>query len=275
MSQTRSATLATGGRAGQNSRLDIKVTGETKYYYMLIHSAGDDNGSFILTANRLDHPQGRLAPDITATYELLNTFGIQWLEPAKTHDSLVAPIGGYHIQRRSLPNGSWGATTIKTAGQLSHSWPALTPAQSYEVRVRPYHSNEHPNKTYRWGYATLYTDDCAISGTDRCSLAVNTSESGRINYTTGEDIDGYTVRLTSGRTYVIRANGRPTRAGTLVDPYLKLFKNEATVASNNNGGKGLNSKLTYTPTSTGDYLIQVSSSVTGEHGTYRVKVTEK
>ena len=37
---------------------------------------------------------------------------------------------------------------------------------------------------------------------------------------------------------------------------------------------GFNSKLTYTPTSTGDYKIVVSSAV-DERGTYRVKVKQK
>ena len=43
-------TLATGGGVqDKNSRLDIKVTGETRYYYMLIHRGAGDNGSFTLT----------------------------------------------------------------------------------------------------------------------------------------------------------------------------------------------------------------------------------
>ena len=280
VSQTGTGTEATSGGTGQNSRLDIKVLeagDQGQYYHLLVHSADNDNGSYTVTVNRLDWPQGRLAPDITLTNELLNTFGIQWLEPAKTHNDISAPISGYHIQRRSLPNGSWGATTVKTAGQLSHSWPGLTPGLSYEVRVRSYHSNEHPNNTYRWGYATLYTDDCAISGTDTCSIAVNASKSGRINYTAGEDLDGYTVRLTSGRTYVIRANGKSNGAGSLVDPKLVLRRasDNSNVGNDNNGGQGLNAKLTYTPTSTEDYLIHVSSNVAGERGSYRVKVTEQ
>ena len=202
---------------------------------------------------------------------------MQWAEPAKTHNDISAPINGYHIQLRSLPNGSWGATTVKTAGQLSHSQAGLTPGLSYEVRVRSYHTDEHPNNTYRWGYATLYTDDCAISGTDACSIAVNASESGRINYTAGEDLDGYTVRLTSGRTYVIRANGKSNGAGSLVDPKLVLRRasDNSLIREDDDGGQGLNSKLTYTPTSTEDYNIVVSSAVDGERGTYRVKVTEQ
>ena len=207
VSQTRSETLATGGGAGQNSRLDIKVTGETKYYYMLIHSAGDDNGSFTLTANRLDHPQGRLAPDITVTYELLNTFGIQWLEPAKTQESLVAPISGYKLQHRSLPDGAWSNETTKSLSQLSHEYTGLTQGQSYEVRVRSYHP-DHPNNVHRWGYATVYADDCATSGSNTCDINVNQSKKGRIGY------DSYGSIPVGGR--IIRSATLAQRAVDLI-----------------------------------------------------------
>ena len=241
VSQTGSETLATGGGIGKNSRLDIKVTGETKYYYLLIHRGAGDNGSFTLTANRLDYPQGRLAPDITVTYELLSTSGIQWLEPAKTHNDISAPINGYHIQRRTLPNGSWGGTTIKTPGILTHSWPGQTPGQSHEIRVRSNHSDKGDN-THRWGYTTIYTDDCATTGTqtDACSILVNTSKKGRINYTTSTDTDAYNIRLTGGRTYVIRVNGKSTGAGSLVDPKLVLRRasDNSNVGNDNNGAGG-------------------------------------
>ena len=87
VSQTGSETLATGGGAGHNSRLEIKPIHETKYYYMLIHRAAGDNGSFTLTANRLDSPPGRLAPDITVDQENRNSVRISWTESQKTQNS--------------------------------------------------------------------------------------------------------------------------------------------------------------------------------------------
>ena len=82
--------------------------------------------------------------------------------------------------------------------------------------------------------------------------------------------------LVSGTTYVIKANGKPGN-NTLVDPYLTLrpIPYNLIIASDDNGGQGLDSKITYTPTNTGDFLIQVSSSVAGERGTYTVTVTEQ
>ena len=277
VSQTGPETLATGGGVGKNSRLDIKVTGETRYYYMLIHRGAGDKGSFTLTANRLDWPQGRLAPDITVDQENRNSVSISWTESKKTHNSLVAPETTYEIYSRTLPDGNWNYLTGRISpGNRTYEVAGLTAATAYEIRVRMVPIPGVDTQTYQYGYATVYTDDCATSGGNICSIDVNQSKKGRINYHATDDIDGYTVRLVSNRTYVIRVNGKSTNTGSLVDPTMKLDRNldDNTVADNNNGGTGLNSKITYTPTHTGDYNIVVSSAIDGR-GTYRVKVTEK
>ena len=105
---------------------------------------------------------------------------------------------------------------------------------------------------------------------------MNASERGRINYTTGQDTDTYTVRLTSARTYVKGQWGiHPCRhLGGFPNRIIVRLLEGNTVASNNNDGQGLNSKLTYAPTHTGDYNLKVLSLVTGEGGTYKVKVKQ-
>ena len=83
----------------------------------------------------------------------------------------MASISGYKVQCRTLPDGSSSAETNKPLSQLSHEYTGLTLDQSYKIRVRSYHSNEHPNNNYRWDYATVYADDCAVSGSSTCSIA--------------------------------------------------------------------------------------------------------
>ena len=238
---------------------------------------GDDGSYTVTVNNRLDWPDGRIEPEVEVTHVDQTTFRIEWTEPPKTQDSLVAPISCYKFQHRILPNGTWSPTINKDLTQLSHLHSGITQGQSYEVRVRASNTDEHPDNTYRWGYATIHADDCAASGSNTCDINVNQSKKGRINYNENEDLDGYTVLLTSGTTYVIRANGEPTQHGSLVDPKLVLRRSSgnSNVGNDNNGGQGLNAKLTYTPTSTEDYLIHVSSNVAGKRGTYTVKVTEK
>ena len=279
VSQTTSETLATGGGIGKNSRLDIKVTGETKYYYLLVHSGAGDNGRFTLTANRLDWPQGRLAPDITVDQENRNSVSISWTESKKTHNSLVAPETTYEIYSRTLPDGNWNYLTGRISpDNRTYEVTGLTAGTAYEIRVRMVPIPGVDTQTYQYGYATVYTDDCATSGSNACTINVNQAKKGRINYHATKDVDAFTIGLVSNRTYVIRVNGKSTNAGTLVDPTMilvRLLGGGNTVADNNNGGEGLNSKITYTPTHTGDYEIVVSSNITGERGSYRVKVKER
>ena len=277
VSQTGPETLATGGGVGKNSRLDIKVTGETRYYYMLIHRGTGDKGSFTLTANRLDWPQGRLAPDITVNQENRTSVSISWTESKKTHNSMVAPETTYEIDRRTLPEENWSSVARRISpSNRTYEVDGLTAGTAYEVRVRMVPIPGVDTHTYQYGYATVYPDDCAASGSNTCDINVNQSKKGRIGYDSYGDLDGYTVRLTSGTTYVIRANGKATNTGTLVDPYLELIRasDDSLIREDDDGGTGFNSKLTYTPTSTEDYNIVISSA-DDERGTYRVKVKQK
>ena len=115
VSQTGTGTEATGGGAGQNSRLDIKVIEAAdlgQYYHLLVHRADGDDGSYTVTVTRLDWPDGRRAPDITVVQENRNNVEISWTKSKKTHSSLVAPEGDYKIEYRTLSGGSWRSSGI-------------------------------------------------------------------------------------------------------------------------------------------------------------------
>ena len=92
VSQTSSETRATGGGAGENSRLDIKAK-ETGNYRLLVHRANGDNGTYTVTVTNLSWPDGRRAPDITVDQENRNNVQISWTKSKKTQSSLLAPPG--------------------------------------------------------------------------------------------------------------------------------------------------------------------------------------
>ena len=156
VSQTTSETLATGGGAGDNSRLKIKVTGETRYYYLLIHRADGDDGTYTVTVNNLAWPDGRRAPDITVDQENRNSVEISWTKSKKTHNSLVAPPGDYKIEYRRLSDTNWTSSGIVDKSDRAETISSLAANTTYEVRVRmiPPADSTH---IYRWGYARVYT----------------------------------------------------------------------------------------------------------------------
>ena len=156
VSQNSSETRATGGGAGENSRLDIKATGETKYYDLLVHRADGDNGTYTITVTNLSWPDGRRAPDITVDQENRNNVDISWTKSKKSQSSLLAPPGNYEIEYRTLSGGSWSYEGIVDKSDRAETISSLAANTAYEVRVRmiPPVDSKH---IYRWGYARVHT----------------------------------------------------------------------------------------------------------------------
>lgn len=86
--------------------------------------------------------------------------------------------------------------------------------------------------------------------------------------------DSFNVALTRGTRYQIDVEGADTNRGTLTDPYLRVFDSSGTLLRyDDDSGTGLNSQLTFTPTTTGNYTLQVAG-VGSRYGTYTLSVTQ-
>ena len=116
-----------------------------------------------------------------------------------------------------------------------------------------------------------YTQDTSTTG----SVAVGGTVTGEIE--TSGDRDWFAVELVAGRTYVIDLRGRPTGDGTLTDPYLRGVHdadgNLISGTTNDDGGTGYNSRLTFTATESGTYYIAAGAYSSGQ-GTYELGVSE-
>ena len=156
-SQTATETRATAGGIGQNSRLIVKPK-ETKYYFLLIHRANGDNGTYTATVNCIDYPQGRRAPDIFVDQENRNSVEITWTKPKKTYKHLSAPEDGYEIGYRVLSTETWSSFPgTSNSDQRTKTITGLARNTTYEVRVRMSTPPDRDNLTYQWGYAWVYT----------------------------------------------------------------------------------------------------------------------
>ena len=105
------------------------------------------------------------------------------------------------------------------------------------------------------------------------SVATNGSVSapGSVNgdIETDGDEDWFAVTLTEGREYQFALNGT-----TLSDPLLQLRDSTgALVTSNDDGGPGLNSLITYTATATGTFYL-VARAFSSQTGTYSLTVQD-
>ena len=116
-----------------------------------------------------------------------------------------------------------------------------------------------------------YTADTSTTG----SVTVGGTTTGEIG--SSGDRDWFAVDLVAGRTYVIDLRGRPTGDGTLSDPYLRGVHdadgNLISGTTNDDGGQGYNSRLTFTATESGTHYI-AAGAYSSRQGTYELEVTD-
>jgi subtilase family protein len=96
-------------------------------------------------------------------------------------------------------------------------------------------------------------------------IGIGQSATGTI---TRYDHDWFRTELTAGETIVIQARGYYTGGGTLIAPELLLYDaNSGYLGYDRYSGVGLDASLTYTPTTSGDFYIEVGglSSFTGSY----------
>ncbi|MVO18514.1 M10 family metallopeptidase [Parasedimentitalea huanghaiensis] len=85
------------------------------------------------------------------------------------------------------------------------------------------------------------------------------------------DRDWVAISLTAGEIYNINLTGTAGGGGTLSDPYLRLYNSSGTlIGSNDDGGPGLDSLLSYTATSSGTYYIAAGGYADNRSGTYQI-----
>ncbi len=113
-------------------------------------------------------------------------------------------------------------------------------------------------------------DDFADGPDTAGEVAVGGSVTGEIG--TAGDEDWFAVTLQAGQGYAIDVEGSDTGGGTLMDPYALLYDADGNVvAQDDDGGQGFNSRILFTPDTTGQYYAAAASF--GEAtGTYTLSV---
>jgi hypothetical protein len=120
------------------------------------------------------------------------------------------------------------------------------------------------------------TDDFANSLTDGTHpfgvLGATGAATGTLERT--GDHDWFRVQLVAGTSYVINLQGQHTGAGTLQDPYLRVYNSTGGFVAEDDdvGGGNLDSRLTFSPTTTGTYYLDAGAFADSYTGTYRISV---
>ena len=116
------------------------------------------------------------------------------------------------------------------------------------------------------------SSDAAPNTSTSYSISAGNTFSGTLSYRGDRDWVGIT--LTAGNNYVFDLTGQQSGDGTLIDPYFRLFSSNGTLLTyNDDGGNNLESRITYTATTTGTYYLSAGSYGDGYRGTYQISST--
>ena len=158
-------------------------------------------------------------------------------------------------------------------GGIYNSRVTFTAAEdaTYYVAAGAYRSR---GGTYRLSVRDV-TDDFAPGTGTTGEVAVGGTARGEIELR--GDRDWFAVTLEADRVYQIDLGGRSTSAGTLSDPHLRgVYDADGDLIAytmNNNGGEGLNSRVTFVATEDATYYV-AAGAWGGRTGTYTLSVRD-
>lgn len=106
------------------------------------------------------------------------------------------------------------------------------------------------------------------------ALTLGTAQAGEIGLPGDRDV--FKVSLETGKVYQVSVGGLAGHAGTLVDPYLRIFDSAGHLVDfDNNGGAGNDAQMYFAPGATGTYYIEASSNNDHGMGSYSVNVVQR
>ncbi|KOR31627.1 hypothetical protein TI05_12395, partial [Achromatium sp. WMS3] len=155
-------------------------------------------------------------------------------------------------------------------GRNSHLTFTATEAGNYFIAAGAYSSN---TGTYRLNVTTPAPDEFTADTSTTGQVTIGTAINAEIN--SAGDQDWFRIALDADQQITIDLEGSPTNQGTLADTLLSgIYDNTGTLldnTTNDDGGTGRNSHLTFTATEAGNYFI-AASAYSSNTGTYRLNV---
>ena len=190
-------------------------------------------------------------------------------------------VGLYSVNNYILHTENDGGGTGGNS-QFTFTVPTDASITIFNVAVGAYGDDDRG--TYRVSVKDVtdtFTDDFTTSRDTTGVVDVEGSVTGEIE--SPGDLDWFAVDLTGGTTYQIDLKGLGTRDGTLWDTYLvgvynssgsRIYDMAGDRITDDDGGEGVNSRVTFTPTATGTHYVS-AGGIGSETGTYTLSVSVK
>lgn len=281
---------------GYNSQVELTAY-STGTYYVAAGAFGSNTGTYTVSVTDLGgdsddfsadtNSQGTVAVDGSHTGTIEESGDQDWfavsltsgntyqidLEGSPTNQGTLSDtyLRGIYDSTGSLVFG----TSNDDAGTGANSQLEYTASSTgtYYIAAGAFGSG---TGTYRLsvtgvGSSDDYSDDTSTSG----SLSAGSHTFGEIE--DSYDQDWFAVSLVAGHEYQIDLEGGSSSAGTLPDTYLRGIHDSSgnliSGTTNDDGGTGYNSAVSYTAPSSGTYYIAASAYGSGT-GTYRLSLSD-
>ena len=281
------------GGIGLNSSLQYSAT-QSGTYYIAATGYGDGTGGYELTFQSNGSDVGNTvntATSITAGTPVNSTIDFSndsdWfaitlnagtrytidLKGASSSDGTLSDpvLGLYDSTGSFLESNDDGGTALNS--QLTYTAPT---SGTYYISANAYGDTTGSYQLLVSGEAGTgqQTDLIAGNVSTTTSITTDIDVAGLIDFH-GDD-DWYQVQLIAGNDYNISLSGISSDKGTLFDPNLKIYDNNGQlITGDDDGGVGLDSSLTFSPTSTGNYFVSASAYADATYtatGTYTLAV---
>ncbi len=259
------------GGGGLNALITYKpLTSGT--YYLNASSADNSSGAYNVSVNDSDTTApavSTFSPTDAATNVAINSNIVLTFNEAIQRGS--GTIGIHRDSATGTLMESYNAATDTAHLAISGNTLTINPAANFA-------SNTHYFVTFggdtiqdlggnNYAGTSGYDFTTASISTTTAQLIVDSSAAG--NIAAAGDLQIFSLGLTAGRTYELHMN-----TSSSVDPLLTLFDSSSNViALDNNSGGGVNSLITYTPTTSGTYYLAASDYGTA-NGAFSVSAND-
>jgi len=248
---------------GLNSRINFTPSTSGTYYLSLEESGADATGSLKVLVNSAP-VSGSLAlgnvvnaaVDVAGDVDLYSvalTAGTTYYFELKGN-TLADPF-------LELLNSSFSTNySNDDSGAGTGSALTFTPSASGTYYLLARDNGHDSTGSYTLSARTATAVPMAASGTATTGQIASSGET-----------DWFSVALTQGVRYMFAMKGADTGDGTLGDPQLRLFAQSGVeLASDSDSGLGDNALLSFTPSTSGTYLLAANGFSTGT-GTYTIR----
>jgi Ca2+-binding RTX toxin-like protein len=117
-------------------------------------------------------------------------------------------------------------------------------------------------------------DHANAIGAAATTLTLGTATTGEIGIPGDQDM--FKVSLEAGKVYQVDVKGLASHAGTLTDPYLRVFDAQGHLVDfDNHGGAGNDAQMYLVPATSGTYYLQASAANDRAMGSYQVSVVQR